>query len=379
MDTDPSIPLAPSLHPAAVYRIPDLDTLDAIYSGAVPGFIYARDGHPNAAELNAAVVAMEGAAWGTVTGSGMAALSAGLLGLLSAGDRVLASDKLYGRTTKLLKHEFARLGVTTTFVDVNDLDAVQQELSSGSYRVLMAETISNPLCRVADLPDLAAVAHAYGCRLFVDNTFATPLLCRPLDLGADLVMESLTKVIGGHSDLTLGWVGGNDPELTERVTGGVPTWGLAADPFDCWLALRGLPTLELRATTAHRNALAVADWLADRSEVSRVIYPGRPDHPDHALAARQFPTGFGTMLCFELADRDAVNRFLRAAGDAIPFAPSLGHATTTCSHPDTTSHRFEPAEAKRVAGITPGLVRLSVGCENRAKTLKGLAAGLDGV
>jgi cystathionine beta-lyase/cystathionine gamma-synthase len=196
-------------------------------------------------------------------------------------------------------------------------------------------------------------------------------------MGADLVVESLTKLIGGHSDVTLGYLGGRDAELFPTVPALVSTWGLSANPFDCWLAERGLGTLELRARAAGANAAAIADWLAEQPGVARVVYPGRPDHPDHALAHRLLPDGFGNMLCFELVGgRDAVNRFMRSA-PGIPFSPSLGHVTTTCSHPDTTSHRYDSPAEKRRQGITDGLVRLSVGCESldaiRAELAKGLS------
>lgn len=374
-DLGRSSPLVPPLCPSAVYTLPDLDAVDAIYDGA-PGFIYARDGHPNAAMLSAQLAGLESADWAVVTGSGMAAITAGLLPLVAAGDRIIASDKLYGKTTKLLARELARFGVTTTFVDVLNLSAVEATLAVGPAKVVLVETISNPLCRVCDVPSLADAAHRAGARLFVDNTFATPVLCRPLDLGADLVMESLTKMIGGHSDVTLGVVAGREPALGPAVATAVSTWGLAANPFDCWLTLRSLETLDLRARAATTHAAAIADWLAVQPGVSRVVYPGRVDHPDHALAARLLPDGCGHMLCFELAGgREAVNRFLRAA-PGVPFCPSLGHSSTTCSHPATTSHRFDSPEDRARQGITEGLVRLSVGCEPPAVVMAELAKGL---
>jgi cystathionine beta-lyase/cystathionine gamma-synthase len=369
-------PLVPPLYTSAVYTLPDLDTLDAVYNGEAPGFVYARDGHPNAQLLADELTKLEAAAWGVITGSGMGAVSAGQLALVSAGDRVVASNRLYGKTTKLLKQELHRFGVKTTIVDTSDLVAVRQALEAEPARVLLVETLSNPLCRVADVPALAELAHRAGTRLFVDNTFATPVVCKPLEMGADLVIESLTKLIGGHSDVTLGYLGGRDTELLPTVSALVSTWGLSANPFDCWLAERGLGTLELRARAASANAAAVADWLAEQPGVARVVYPGRSDHPDHVLARRLLPAGFGNMLGFELAGgRDAVNRFMRSA-PGIPFSPSLGHVTTTCSHPDTTSHRYDSPAEKRRQGITDGLVRLSVGCEPldviRAELAKGL-------
>ena len=373
MPADPTRPLAPSLHPAAVYALPDLDALDAVYAGT-PGFIYARDGHPNAARLGEQLAALEGGTWGVVTGTGMGALVAAMLGCVSAGDRVVAADRLYGKTAKLLHTELARFGVATTSADATDLDALRAVLAAGPVRAVLVETVSNPLCRLTDLAAVAELAHAAGARLIVDNTFATPALCQPLRLGADLVMESLTKLVGGHSDLILGVLAGRDPAL--NVSGLVSTWGLMAGPFDCWLAERSLGTLPLRASAACATAAAVADWLANRPGVLAVHYPGRPDHPDHALAKRQLAGGFGHMLAFELAGgRDAVNRFLRAA-PGIPFAPSLGHVTTTVSYPAGTSHRDIPEADRRRQGITPGLVRLSAGCEPPAGVTAELARGL---
>jgi len=189
-------------------------------------------------------------------------------------------------------------------------------------------------------------------------------------------MESLTKMIAGHSDVTLGFVGANDADMLPAINAAVSIWGLASNPFDCWLAERGLATLDLRMNAASENARRLADWLAERPGVSRVWYPARSDHPDYALAPRVLKGGFGAMLCFELAGgRDAVNRFMRAA-PGIPFSPSLGHSATTLSHPATTSHRYvSPAERKRQS-ITDGLVRLSVGVEPLAKIQAEMAKGL---
>jgi cystathionine beta-lyase/cystathionine gamma-synthase len=358
----PSVPLTPPLYTSSVYNLPDLDALDRVMNGAEAGFIYARDGHPNAKHLADRLAALEGARWAVVTGSGMGALAAAFLGYVSGGDRIVASNRLYGRTNKLLNQELHRFGVKTKFVDVND-PAARDAAFEQPVKVLFVETMSNPLCRTADVPALADLAHRHGAKLIVDNTFASPVLFRPLGHGADLVMESLTKIIGGHSDVTLGVVAGNDPDLLPGVAQIVSTWGLAANPFDCWLCDRALPTLELRVRAAARNADALADWLAGQPGVSRVIFPGRADHPDHAVAKHLLGSEFGHMLCFELAGgREAVNRFMRQAPE-IPFSPSLGHFATTISHPDTTSHRYESPAEKRRQGITDGLIRLSVGIE----------------
>ncbi len=358
-----SSPLAPPLFQSSVYRLPDLDALDRVSDSLEPGFIYARDGHPNAQMLAAKLAALEGAKWAIVTGSGMGSIAAACLSQVSSGDRIVASNRLYGRTTALLRQELSRFGVTCDFVDCNDLGAVRAALQSPA-QLLVVETISNPLLRIADITALAELARQRNCRLLVDNTFATPVLFRPLEYGADLVMESLTKMIGGHSDVMLGMICGNHPELLPRLTQIVSTWGLVPPPFDCWLAQRGLATLAIRMKAATENANALARWLKGHAAVGRVVYPSLDNHPDHKLATNLFPNGASNMLCIELKGngREAVNRFMRHA-TGIPFSPSLGHTTTTCSHPATTSHRYETAEEKSRQGISDGLLRLSIGIE----------------
>ncbi len=357
-----SIPLVPPLYQSSVYTLPDLDALDRIMNAEEPGFIYARDAHPNARRLAEQLAELEGAAWSAMCGSGMAAISAIILATVQKGDRIVASNRLYGRTSQLFGQELPRFGVSTDFVDCGQLEPVETALAAGA-RMLFVETMSNPLLRLVDVPALAKLAQKHGAMLVVDNTFATPILTRPLDLGAHVVMESLTKMIGGHSDVTLGMIGGKG-DMLPQVSAVVSIWGLASNPFDCWLAERGLATLALRMRAASVNALALANWLGTQPEVIQVVYPGLADHPDHELAGAMLQVGFGNMLCFELAGgRAAVNRFLRLA-PAIPFSPSLGNTTTTLSHPATTSHRYvSPAERKR-QGISDGLIRLSVGIED---------------
>lgn len=368
-------PLVVPLYQSSVYTLPDLDALDAIMNDGEPGYIYARDAHPNARRLGALLAQIESAQWGVVTGSGMAAISAILLATVQQGQRILASNRLYGRTVQLFTEELGRFGVATEYVDCNDLSAVETSLQNNP-RLLFVETMSNPLVRVVDIAALANLAHEHDALLVVDNTFATPVLTRPMDLGADFVMESLTKMIAGHSDVTLGVVAGNDADMLPTINRTSSIWGLASNPFDCWLTERGLGTLELRTRAACKNAEQLANWLAEQSGVSRVWYPSREDHPDHELAKRVLDGGFGHMLCFELSGgRDAVNRFIHAA-PGIPFSPSLGHVTTTLSHPATTSHRYaSPAEKKR-QGISDGLIRLSVGVEPFEQIQEEMAKGL---
>lgn len=368
-------PLVDPLYPAAVYVFPDLDVLDRVLEGGEPGFIYARDAHPNARLLAAKLTELEGGKWGLVFSSGMASVSAILLASLQKDDHVLAGNRLYGRTAQLFSQELSRFGVVTEYVDASDLEQVETALEK-KPRLLFVETMSNPLLRLVDVKALAELCAGASCRLIVDNTFATPCLTRPLELGADVVMESLTKMIAGHSDVTLGFLAGRDADLMQQVQACSSIWGFAANPFDCWLAERGLATLELRMKAASANAARLADWLAEQDGVRQVHYPGRTDHPDHELAKSLLDGGFGNMLCLELeGGRDSVNRFLRRA-PGIPFSPSLGHTATTLSHPATTSHRYvSPAERKR-QGISDGLIRLSVGAEDYERIHAAMAAGL---
>jgi cystathionine gamma-synthase len=304
----------------------------------------------------------------------MAAVSAVFLAALHQGDRVVTGNRLYGKTAQLVQ-ELTNYGIKIGVADANEPAQVKAALSAAPTKVLLVETMSNPLVRVVDLPTLAEIAREHNCMLVVDNTFATPVLCKPLEMGAGVVIESLTKMIGGHSDITLGVVCGNDDELAIGINAAVSMWGFSSSPFECWLAARGLPTLDVRMRAASANAAELARWLDEQSCISRVVYPGLADHPDHALAGRLFGGSYGNMLCFELkGGREAVNRFFRST-PSVPFSPSLGNTSTTCSHPGTTSHRHVSPAEKRRQGISDGLIRLSVGVEDVEGTKREMARG----
>jgi cystathionine beta-lyase/cystathionine gamma-synthase len=353
-------PLAPALQLSTVYRIAGLEQVDALYEGNEPGFIYARDGHPNAAQLAAKVAALEGAEAALVCASGMAAESAVFLAHLSQGDEIAISEGLYGRSAVLVGRELSRFGIGHRTFDATGPRTLRAALTP-TTRLVFAETLSNPLVRLADIAGLAEVARAAGARLVIDHTFA-PLLCRPLELGAEAVTHSATKLIGGHSDLTLGLLAGGR-DLIARASAVASTFGLTGNPFESWLALRGVATLALRSARACANALALAERLAAHPKVRAVHYPGLASHPDHARAARVLSGGFGTIVTIDLGGRDEADAFIRAL-QHIPFAPSLGDAATTLSHPATTSHRNQTPEQWAWQGITPGLVRLSIGLED---------------
>jgi cystathionine beta-lyase/cystathionine gamma-synthase len=366
-------PLVPPLQPSAVYEVSDLDQIDALYGGDATGFIYARDGHPNARELASKLTALEGSGASLVCASGMAAEAAVALATLGAGAHVALSDGVYGRTYALFVRELARYGVEVDRFDAGD-PATLAAVIGPKTGIVFAETLSNPLLRVADLPGLAEVAARHGALFVVDNTFA-PLICRPLESGAGAVTHSLTKLIGGHSDLTLGALCG-PAELIERVGTVGSTFGLSANPFDCWLCTRSLATLAVRSDRACATALALAGRLASHSRVRAVHYPGLAAHPDHDRAERLLSRGFGTIVTIDLGGRGEADRFIRRLS-GIPFAPSLGDVATTLSHPATTSHRGQSAELWRRQGITPGLIRLSIGLECPDDLWKDLRHALD--
>jgi cystathionine beta-lyase/cystathionine gamma-synthase len=277
---------------------------------------------------------------------------------------------------RLFTREAARLGITTSVVDTCDVASVAANFTEQT-RLVVVETISNPLLRVADIAALAEAAHHRGAGLLVDNSFASPTVCRPLDLGADLVMESITKIINGHSDVMLGWLGGR-AETWAHVADLQSTWGFFASPWDCWLASRGLSTLHLRAERAAQNAQLVAEMLAARKDLTEVSYPGLLSHPDHELAQRQFGNLYGNIVTFTLSGgTDAARRLIAAAAETIPFCPSLGELCTTISHPESTSHRTLPAQARADQGITGGMIRLSVGIESAEEIMKNLRAAID--
>lgn len=359
-------PLVTPIFPSVVYRSVDADEMDAQYEGRLPGYTYSREGHVNATVLARRLAAMEGvpeaAGPGVVTGSGMGAVAAVLLGLLQAGDHVVASDQLYGRTLRLMARELPRLGIATSLVDATDAAAVAAAMRPET-RMVLVEVVSNPTIRVADMPGIVAAARAAGAVLVVDNTFTTPFGYAPLAEGAQVVLHSVTKLLAGHSDAMLGWVGTDTPERAQAVREAAETWGFTGSPFDCWLAERGLASFPLRHARASANAAVLADRLAAEPSVEAVLYPGRPEHPDHNRVARVLGETHGTMLSFRMrGGRAEVNRFLRAA-EALPFAPTLGDVATTLSHPASSSHRALDEAARAALGITEGFIRVSVGVE----------------
>ncbi|MFO0957598.1 MAG: PLP-dependent aspartate aminotransferase family protein [Isosphaeraceae bacterium] len=358
----PTPPLAPPIVLSSVFQVADLDQIDAIYEGGAAGYFYARDGHPNRSMLEAKAAGLEATEAALVCGSGMGAEAALFLSVLSAGDHVVLSDGIYGRTVSLVDRELRRFGIESSTFDANDAASLRPAMRANT-RMVFVETISNPLVRVADLPSIAAIAGKAGVLFAVDNTFA-PCICRPAEHGADFVSHSATKLIGGHSDVTMGLLCGAVEPIRRAANVG-SCFGMTGNAFDCWLTLRGFSTLAVRSSRACANALGLAESLAGHPEVRAVHYPGLESHPDHPRARRLLQDGFGAILTVDLGDRSRASAFIRALKH-IPFAPSLGDVCTTLSHPATTSHRFQTAEQWVRQGITPGLIRLSVGIEDLA-------------
>ena len=367
-----SSPLAPPLVTSTVWRCSDTGQADRLLGGGEPGYVYRRNGHPNADHLAGRYSAMHHAACAFVTSSGMASLAAVLLAELTSGDEVLLADNVYGKTRALFIGEASRMGIGTRLVDASDVESLQAARTAAT-RMLVVETISNPLLQVAELDRLSAWCRDHAVRFVVDHTLATPFLCRPLEHGADYVVESLTKMLNGHSDVLAGAIaarGGAD-RLAEVIT----TWGLGCSSFDSWMACRGLQTFTLRARQANANALELAERLADHGAVERVHYPGLASHPDHETARRLFEDrGYGSLITVSLrGGRSQVDRVARH----VPFCPSLGEVETTVSHPATTSHRGLSAVDRERLGITDGMLRISVGCESVDSIWNALRAGLE--
>jgi cystathionine gamma-synthase len=327
--------------------------------GLRAGFDYGRSGNPTRATLETAIAELEGADHGLAYASGLAATQ-NIFYLLEPGDRLLMSDDVYGGTWRLADRVWRRYGIETDALDLRDLDAVAAALAGERPpRMVWIETPSNPLLKVIDISAVARLAAVAGAMTVVDNTFATPYLQRPLDLGADLVLHSATKYLGGHSDVTGGLVATRSGDLGERLRFHQNAAGAVPSPFDCFLVLRGLRTLALRMERASANALVLALWLAERPEVERVHYPGLPDHPAAELVDRQMRLP-GAMLSFELRGGESRARAFAGATRLITLAESLGAVESLIELPAPMTHA---SVAESPLAVPAGLVRLSVGIE----------------
>jgi len=352
--------------------------MEAIYAGKLPGAIYGRYGGPNAHHFESALAELEGAQAAVGAASGMAAIGAALATALSPGAPVISATELYGGTSALLENDFQERGHKRVPVDLADGQAVEAAFRSTPSPVLYIESLSNPLMRVADIPALARIAHAHGAIVIVDATFATPALARPLAMGADLVVHSVGKYLGGHGDVGAGVVAGSR-ERCERIRQYLIRNGATLPHFEAWLALRGVRTLGLRMARHSANATAVAGYLAESAEVIRVHHPSRPDHPQYELAARLYPQGTGGIVAFDLRGGRAEVAAFVAALETIAIVHSLGEVASTISYSSASSHRpLDPAERLRL-GVTDATLRLSCGIEDARDIIADLARGFAGL
>ena len=353
-------PLAPDLSTAAVHVYTELEDYDAVARGERAGHYYGRNSNSNRAMLERAVAELEGAEAGVATASGMAALHVAILALAPRPVTIVATRELYGGTLALLRQDMEPAGYETHFVDMGDLEAVRRAVDGAG--LVLVETITNPLCKLPDVEAIAMMARARGVPLLVDNTFATPILFRPLEVGATAVMHSATKYIGGHSDLVAGVVVGSGEAMSFARARAVRT-GSTLGPFDAWLALRGLRTLDVRMRRHSENALALARALQSVRAVERVHHPLLESSASSEVARRLMRDGTGGMMAFDLiGGRDAVQRML-SRFQIVRFAASLGGVETTVSYPEITSHRGLTRAERAELGVGTGTVRVSVGIE----------------
>ncbi len=374
-EVDPSTrSVVPPIAANSAFAYPDVDTWLAAATGRAPGHIYSRNSNPTTDRFEAKVAALEGAAAGTSFTTGMAAISSVLLGLTRQGSRVVTVKDAYGGTYLMVTEILPRFGVECVVVDTDDQEALDAAIAEGCD-VLYLETPTNPALKVLDIAHNAAAAHAQGAVVVVDNTFATPINCQPLALGADLVLHSASKYLGGHGDVLGGVVCGS-AELVGRVYHYREIAGTGMDPQVAALMLRSLKTLGLRVQRHNDNAMAIATWLQAHPRVTAVHYPGLASHPRHDIAADQM-SGFGGMLSFELdGGMDAVREVLPKLEHAY-LAANLGQVETIVGPPATTSHVELSPEERATAGIAEGLVRYSAGIVDTTDLIAVLAQALD--
>ncbi len=373
--TDPgnAIPTVPPLHLATAFAYPTTDELDEVFEDNSKGYVYSRMANPTIRTLEDAIAAIEGTDAAVAYASGMAAIHGVITGLVPPGSTILASQDMYGATYALLTGYLADLGITTIMVDASNPEAVQARIAEHKPAVLYLESISNPLIKVCDIRSLAAIAHDAGAHLVLDNTFASPTVVNGPALGADVVIYSSTKHLAGHGDSTGGIVAATN-DIAYRLLANRKFVGGVLSPFDAWLTLRGLRTLDLRVRRQCENAQEVATWLTGHPAIARVHYPSL----ESGLPESQFTPGlFGTMLAFDIDGASRADAFsFQDALQMIQPATTLGDVQSLVLHPATTSHRPLDATTRESLGITEGLIRLSAGIESTADIIADLDQAL---
>lgn len=352
----------PAIYQSSTFAFENTAAGAARFTGEHPGFIYTRMGNPTIRMLEDNVAALEGGAKGMACATGMAALNTLFFGMLNAGEHLVASESIYAPTRLVHEKHWSRFGVEHDFVDTANLDLVRAALRENT-KLLVVESPANPNLRISDIAACAQIAHEHGALLAVDNTFMSPVLQRPLELGADIVMHSVTKFLNGHSDVVGGMLVFADAAVHERLRPAWFTLGGTMDPHQSWLVLRGIKTLKLRVLAAQDNAVVLADMLDKHPAVQRVYYPGLASHEQHEVHARQ-AQGPGSLISFELKGGLDAGAALMNNLRVMTLAVSLGGVETLIQHPASMTHVGMSREDRASAGISDGLVRLSVGCED---------------
>lgn len=366
--------VTPPIYQTATFAYESAEQGAARFAGEADGYIYTRYGNPTLAVFEERLAALEGTGAALATSSGMAAISTTLLGLLRAGDHIVATDALYTATRVLLRETLPGLGVECSIVDGASETAIADAMRERT-RVVYCETPGNPTLDLVDLAAVARISREHGATSVCDNTFATPINQRPCEYGIDVVVHSATKYIGGHGDIVGGAICASR-EMIDRLWSAHIQVGGCMSPFNAFLAARGLQTLPLRMRAHNENALGVARALQEHPKVERVIYPGLPSHPQHELASRQMD-GFGGMVCFELSGGLEAGRRMMNAVTLCTLTVSLGDVKTLISHPASMTHAALTPEERRQAGITEGLVRMSVGIEDAEDIIADLEQALE--
>jgi cystathionine gamma-lyase/cystathionine beta-lyase/cystathionine gamma-lyase/homocysteine desulfhydrase len=360
---------------AVTYPIFQTSTYVQPKLGEHKGYEYARTKNPTRSVLEANLAALEGGKYGHCFASGMSATDV-VFRMLKSGDHVVAGENLYGGSYRLFKRVLEKFGLEFSFVDTSRVDAVKNALKANT-KILFLETPTNPMMTLSDLAACSDVAHQKGVLVVVDNTFCSPYLQRPIELGADIVVHSTTKFLNGHSDSVGGAVISNSDEIAEQIGFLQNAVGAILSPFDSFLVLRGVKTLAVRMKCHEENGMSMANYLAHHPKVKKVYYPGLPDHPQHALAKKQM-NGFGSMISFELGSKENAAKFLNRVR-LCSLAESLGGVETLISHPETMTHASVPIEDRKRLGISPGLVRISVGIEDIEDLIADLENAFEGV
>jgi methionine-gamma-lyase len=365
------------IYQSSTFAFRNADHGATLFAGREKGYIYTRIGNPTIAAFEASVASLENGAGGVATSSGLGAVNTLYMALLGQGAHMVSTAAVYGPSRGLMERHFARFGAEATFVDTSEIENLRRAMRPAT-RLVYVESPSNPAMQVTDIAAAAAIAHEHGSLLAVDNTFASPYLQRPLDLGADVVLHSITKFINGHADVVGGVLVAKDAGVHATLRDVMVTTGCNMDPHQAYLVLRGLKTLGLRVERAQQSALVIARWLESHPKVERVRYIGLPSHPQHELARRQMG-GFGSMIGFELKGGLQAGRTVMDRVRLATLAVSLGGVETLIEHPASMTHAAMSMAGREAAGFTDGLVRYSVGIEDVDDLIADLAQALDAI